>query len=73
MEIRTVENMRQLDSHPCINPTWPKFPRSKLHGNVVSTTDTKPENIFKYETKKLFLVSSSGFASNCGFKPGPSF
>ena len=33
----------QLDS--CINPTWPKIPTSKLHGNVVSTStpnDTKP-------------------------------
>ena len=28
----------QLDSHPCINPTWPTIPRGKLHGNVVSTS-----------------------------------
>ena len=31
--------------HPCINPTWPKIPRRKLHGYVVSAVppnDTKP-------------------------------
>ena len=34
------KNFMQLDSvsHPCINPTWPKIPRSKLHGYVVSTS-----------------------------------
>ena len=39
------ENVVSLDSHPCINPTWPKIPKSKLHGNVVSTNDTKPETL----------------------------
>ena len=30
-----------VDSHPCINPTWPKIPRGKLHGYVVSTSNTR--------------------------------
>ena len=28
----------QLDSHSCVNTTWHKNPRSKLHGNVVSSS-----------------------------------